>query len=79
MANKKIKTLKLGTEEYDIHDAATALLATQNVNSINGYAYTDVNNGTVVFANTPMDTTDFDSVMQILNPVENTENLSENN
>lgn len=72
MANKKIKTLKLGTEEYDIYDAAT-------VNSINGYAYADVNDGTVLFANTPIDSTDFDSVMQILNPVENTENLSENN
>jgi hypothetical protein len=49
--NKRIKKINLGGTEYDVFDAATAQRAEQNVNSINGYSYEDVNSGKVQFAN----------------------------
>lgn len=70
MANKKIKKINLGGTEYDIHDAATAQVAANakasadaKVATINGYTYAQINNGSVLFAETAITESEIDSAV----------------
>ena len=65
-ANKKIKKINIGDVVYDIYDAATAQRATENVSSINGYSYSEVNNGEVQFANDPITEGEIEALVQSL-------------
>lgn len=51
----KIKKIKLGSVEYDIKDPTT-------VDTINGYSYSEINNGTIQFANQPITSDEIDGL-----------------
>ena len=73
----KIKKIKIGDTAYDVCDveanaaAATAQAAANaakaaadaRVASINGYSYTDINNGTKTFADTAVTTAEIESAV----------------
>ena len=70
----KIKKITIGDATYDICDAAATTAAAnaqtraeQNVSSINGYTYEQINNGTVMFANTAVSDSEIDAAVAALN------------
>ena len=53
---KYIKQIKLGSDSLNIKD-------TEAVSSINGYANSSINDGSVTFANTPIPEADIDDIL----------------
>ena len=70
MANKKIKMITLGSETYDIYDAAATTAANNaqstansKVATINGYSKTDIEAQTITFANKALTQTEIESAV----------------
>mgnify|MGYP007115432809 CR=1 FL=1 len=52
----QIKKIKIGATQYEIKDAKT-------VDTVNGYSFDKINNGTETFANKAITTTEIDALL----------------
>lgn len=52
----QIKKIKVGATQYDIKDA-------QTVDTVNGYSFDKINNGTETFANKAITTSEIDTLL----------------